>query len=61
MLKKGYITLELVILTAIIVIAGVTGYMVFAKNARKNLDTSKGILSHSVDAFNTDTKTKDKQ
>lgn len=57
-MKKGFISLELIILTAIIVVAGLTGYMIFVKDARENLDKSEGILGHSIDAFDVDTKTR---
>lgn len=60
MFKKGYVSLELIILTSIIVVAGITGYMVFVNDARENLDRSEGVLNHSIDSFNVDTKTKNK-
>lgn len=61
LIKKGYVTLELVILSAIIIVFGITGYMLFTRDSKKVLDTSKGGMKASIHDFNVDTKTRNKK
>lgn len=57
-LKAGYVSIEVIVLTSIIVIFGLMGYMHFSKDARKNLNTSHGIMGNSIKGFDVKTETR---
>ena len=58
MKKKGYISIELIALTSIIVIAGLVGYAMFIDDAKDVFNVSKKTYTSSIEAFDVDTKTK---
>lgn len=56
--KKGFVSLELIILTSIIIFFGVIAFMYFTKDSREILDVSKNGMHGSIDVFDVETKTR---
>lgn len=56
--KDGFLSIEVIILTSIVIIFGLVSYMVFTKDSREVLDTSKGGLRASIADFDVETKTR---